>query len=61
MLRSPSDDCLVLFSTLCERAETSDAFTEEQKKRLGLWRGQMIRGNHVPSYTHRQQSNNSHK
>lgn len=61
MLRQPSDDCVVLFSSLCERAEASDAFTDEQKKRLGLWRGQMVRGNHIPVYTHRHQSNNSQK
>ncbi|KAK5643375.1 hypothetical protein RI129_007220 [Pyrocoelia pectoralis] len=61
MLRQPSDDCVVLFSSLCERAEASDAFTDEQKKRLCLWRGQMIRGNHIPVYTHRHQSNNTQK
>lgn len=53
MLRQPSDECLVLFSTLCEKAETSDSFTGEQKRRLTLWRGQLGRGNHIPSYNQR--------
>ncbi|KAF5290559.1 hypothetical protein FQA39_LY14688 [Lamprigera yunnana] len=61
VLRQPSDDCIVLFSSLCERAESSEAFTDDQKKRLSLWRGQMSRGNHIPIYNHRHQSNNSQK
>lgn len=58
MLRQPSDECLTLFSTLCERAELSDAFSGEQKRRLTLWKGQLGRGNHTPSYNHRQHNNN---
>ncbi|KAK4886734.1 hypothetical protein RN001_003005 [Aquatica leii] len=61
MLRQPSDDCIVLFSSLCERADASEAFTDDQKKRLSLWRGQMTRGNHIPIYNHRHQSNNTPK
>ncbi|KAF5294257.1 hypothetical protein FQR65_LT10843 [Abscondita terminalis] len=61
MLRQPSDDCIVLFSSLCERAEASEAFTDELKKRLSLWRGQMTRGNHIPIYNHRHHSNSSQK
>lgn len=55
MLRQPSDECLVLFTTLCERAETLEAFKSEQKRRLNLWRGQLARGNHIPAYNNRQQ------
>lgn len=58
MLRQPSDECLTLFSTLCERAELSDAFSGEQKRRLTLWKGQLGRGNHTPSYNHRHHNNN---
>lgn len=58
MLRQPSDESLVLFSTLCERAEVSDAFLDEQKRRLSLWRSQLGRGSHAPSYNHRHHNNN---
>lgn len=58
MLRQPTDDCLVLFSTLCERAESLEAFSEEQKRRLALWRGQLGRANHVQAYNGRHHSNN---
>lgn len=61
MLRQPSDDCVLMFTSLCDRAETIDAFTEEQKKRLNLWRGQMTCSNNIPIYNHRHQSNNSQK
>lgn len=57
MLRQPSEECLMLFSTLCERAEVSEAFSVEQKRRLTLWRGQLGRGNHA-SYNHRHHNNN---
>lgn len=57
MLRQPSDECLVLFTTLCERAESLEAFSGEQKRRLSLWRSQLARGNNIPNYTHRQVTN----
>ncbi|XP_025837248.1 protein Smaug [Agrilus planipennis] len=56
MLRQPTEECLLLFSSLCERAEMSDAFTGEQKRRLVLWRGQVARGTQVVAQTHPQQS-----
>lgn len=53
MLRSPSEEALVLFTTLCERAESMEAFSGEQKRRLSLWRSQLARGGHIPaSYKH---------
>lgn len=57
MLRQPSDECLVLFTTLCERAESLEAFSGEQKRRLSLWRSQLARGNNIPNYTQRQVTN----
>ncbi|XP_017777747.1 PREDICTED: protein Smaug homolog 1 [Nicrophorus vespilloides] len=50
MLRQPLDECLSLFSTLCERAEVCDSFTTEQKRRLALWRGQLGKGNGNHNY-----------
>lgn len=60
MLRQPADECLVLFTTLCERAEALEAFTSEQKRRLNLWRGQLARGNHIPTYNNRHQIANNY-
>lgn len=57
MLRSPSEEALVLFTTLCERGESMEAFTDEQKRRLGLWRSQLARGSRVP-VSYKQHVNN---
>ncbi|KAJ8945428.1 hypothetical protein NQ318_009884 [Aromia moschata] len=43
MLRQPTDDSLMLFTSLCERAETLEAFTDEQKKRLNMWKSQLLK------------------
>lgn len=61
VLRHPSDEALVLFTTLCERAETLEAFTSEQKRRLSLWRSQVARGNHIPAAYRHQVNNGFHK
>ncbi|XP_044748033.1 protein Smaug homolog 2 isoform X2 [Coccinella septempunctata] len=44
MLRKPTDETLSLFSTICERADLSDAFTEDQKHRLAMWQNQLTKG-----------------
>lgn len=59
MLRQPSDECLMLFANLCERSDASEAFTDEQKRKLNMWKGQLSKGNHVPIYTQKMQTNNS--
>lgn len=41
MLRQPPEECLTLFTSLCDRSDNSDAFSQEQKRRLNLWRGQL--------------------
>lgn len=41
MLRQPSDENLVLFNCLCEKAETLECFTTEQKKKLNMWNDQL--------------------
>lgn len=61
MLRHPSDEALVLFTTLCERAETLEAFTGDQKRRLNLWRSQLARGSHIPNSYRHPVSNGFHK
>lgn len=60
MLRQPSEECLVLFAALCERAENLETFTTEQKRRLNLWRGQLSCGSQIKSYHNRQQVGNSY-
>lgn len=61
MLRQPAEESLNLFSSLCERAETLEAFNVEQQRRLALWRTQLSRGNNAPVPTQRNsvQCNNS--
>ncbi|RZC33399.1 Smaug -like 2, partial [Asbolus verrucosus] len=59
MLRQPSDECLMLFATLCERSDSSEAFTDEQKRRLNMWKVQLSKGNHLPMYTQKVHNNNS--
>ncbi|XP_065159039.1 protein Smaug isoform X1 [Atheta coriaria] len=67
MLRQPSEESLNNFVTLCDRAETNDAFTAEQKRRLTLWRGQVKNSpqngttaqNPNNNYRHQNQSYNS--
>lgn len=44
MLRKPTDETLSLFSTICERADLSDSFTDEQKHRLAMWQNQLTKG-----------------
>ncbi|KAL3265701.1 hypothetical protein HHI36_009904 [Cryptolaemus montrouzieri] len=46
MLRQPTDETLSLFSTICERADLSDAFTDDQKHRLAMWQNQLTKGPH---------------
>lgn len=41
MLRQPTDEILVLFNSLCEKTETLDCFTMEQKKKLNMWKEQL--------------------
>lgn len=60
MLRQPSEECLVLFAALCERAESLETFTTEQKRRLNLWRGQLSCGSQIKSYHNRQQVTNNY-
>ncbi|CAG9820185.1 unnamed protein product [Phaedon cochleariae] len=55
MLRQPSDDYIMLFTSLCERAETMDAFTDDQKKRLNMWKCQLLEGDPVSNLNHRNQ------
>lgn len=55
MLRQPSDEALVTFTTLCERAETLEAFSDEQKRRLSMWKGQLAKESQLPVYTQKKQ------
>lgn len=48
MLRVPPDDCIVLFSTICDRVETSEVFADEYKRRLGMWKRQLLRTRQHP-------------
>lgn len=48
MLRQPSEEALTLFTSLCERAETLEAFNLEQQRRLAVWRTQLSKGNTLP-------------
>ncbi|GLV35120.1 smaug [Carabus blaptoides fortunei] len=61
MLRQPSEENLTLFSGLCERAESLEAFNLEQRRRLALWRTQLTRGNNIsiPTQRHAAPSNNT--
>lgn len=61
MLRHPPDEALVLFTTLCERGESLEAFSCEQKRRLTLWRSQIARGSHIPAAYRNQINNGFHK
>ncbi|KAJ8922856.1 hypothetical protein NQ315_007891 [Exocentrus adspersus] len=59
MLRQPSDDYLMSFSSLCEKAESHDAFTEEQKKRLNMWKSQLLKEEPLPIYNQPHQQSTS--
>lgn len=59
MLRQPSDECLMLFANLCERSEGTEAFTDEQKRKLNMWKGQLSKGNHFPIFTQKVQNHGS--
>lgn len=61
VLRHPPDEALVLFTTLCERAESLEAFSCEQRRRFNLWRTQIARGSHIPASYRHQASNGFHK
>lgn len=54
MLRQTSDDSVMQFSSLCERAETVDSFTDEQKRRLNVWKSQLLKEESMSVYTFRQ-------
>ncbi|XP_066150286.1 protein Smaug homolog 2 [Euwallacea fornicatus] len=41
MLRQPTDEILVLFNSLCEKADNLNCFTIEQKKKLNMWKEQL--------------------
>lgn len=43
VLRQPPEECVTLFASLCDRSDNSDAFSQEQKRRLNLWRSQLHR------------------
>ncbi|CAH1104850.1 unnamed protein product [Psylliodes chrysocephalus] len=59
MLRQPSDDYLMMFNSLCEKAETMDAFTDEQKKRVNMWRSQLIKDDIIPAHNGKPKKNNN--
>lgn len=42
MFMQPTDEYVMLFSTLCERAESMEAFTVDQKRRISLWKNQLL-------------------
>ncbi|XP_060532112.1 protein Smaug homolog 2 [Cylas formicarius] len=54
MLRQPSDESLVLFNTLCEKADNVDSFTTEQRRKLNMWKEQLDTGNVLPLCAQRQ-------
>jgi hypothetical protein len=59
MSRQPSDECLMLFAALCERSDSSEAFTDDQKRKLNLWKEQLSIGNRIPMYTQKLQNSNA--
>lgn len=61
MRRQSSEECFLLFISLSERVENMDVFNVEQKRRLSMWREQLIHVNHLPSYVHRQQNHNGYR
>nr|XP_023015675.1 protein Smaug homolog 1 [Leptinotarsa decemlineata] len=58
MLRQHHDDYLMQFGSLCDRADTLDAFTDEQKRRLNVWKGQLLKEDSVTTLIHRDQNTN---
>lgn len=51
MLRQPPNELLMAFSSLCERAETmEDGFTDEQKRKLNMWKNQLLKADSFPVY-----------
>ncbi|XP_030754510.1 protein Smaug homolog 1 [Sitophilus oryzae] len=49
-MRNPSDENLVLFNSMCEKAEDMDGFTYDHKKKLSMWREQLAVGSNLPIY-----------
>ncbi|XP_056636982.1 protein Smaug homolog 1 [Diorhabda sublineata] len=64
MLRQPPDDYLLAFHSMCEKADTMDSFTDEQKKKLNMWKCQLIKDDlvlPVHSGKPKKHSNRSHR
>ena len=56
MRRQPSQECIQMFLCLSDRIEGSEVFTDEQKRRIAMWREQLVQVCHVPTYVKRQQT-----
>ncbi|CAG9767029.1 unnamed protein product [Ceutorhynchus assimilis] len=41
MLRQPNDDIFLLFNSLCDKANSLESFTAEQKRKLNMWKEQL--------------------
>lgn len=54
MFRQPSDEYVILFSSLCERAESLECFTDDQKRRMKVWNSQLHEEDSVSGFNHNQ-------
>lgn len=55
MIRHPPSEYLMHFSSLCERAESTDSFTDDQKRRMNIWKSQLLKEEPVAIFSHSQQ------
>ncbi|ENN76387.1 hypothetical protein HUJ04_009134 [Dendroctonus ponderosae] len=60
MLRHPTDEILLLFNTVCEKANALECFTTEQKKKLIMWKEQLDVRNMFKPCHQRTASRNNH-
>nr|XP_022918879.1 protein Smaug homolog 2 [Onthophagus taurus] len=60
MRRQSSEECFHLFTSLSERVENSDVFTDEQKRRMSMWKDQISKINHLANYNRHSNNYKNH-
>ncbi|XP_076250898.1 sterile alpha motif domain containing protein 4 smaug isoform X2 [Rhynchophorus ferrugineus] len=49
-MRHPADENLVMFNSLCEKADDIEGFTIDHKKKLSMWKEQLSASTNIPVY-----------
>lgn len=59
LFRSSPEENILLFNSICERAETMDAFSHDQIKKLMLWRAELSKRDHIPTFIYQRHQNSN--